>query len=55
MLKRKKGPVEEPCIELQNAMLVAKFQPSPKLEKIKPMIPEIVDHLEKIGWIEKQD
>ena len=53
-MKRVKNPAKEPSIDLQNAMLAAKFQPSPKLEKIKPMIPEIVDHLEKTGWINKQ-
>ena len=45
---------QEPFGELQDAMLAAKFQPSPKFEKIKPMIPEIVAHLKEIGWIEKE-
>ncbi len=46
--------MQNPSIDLQDAMLAAKFQPSPKFEKIKPMIPEIVAHLKEIGWIEKE-
>jgi hypothetical protein len=45
---------QKPSVDLQEAMLAAKLQPSPKFEKIKPMIPEIVAHLKEIGWIEKE-
>ncbi len=45
---------QEPSGELQDAMQAAKFQPSPKFEKIKPMIPEIVAHLKEMGWIESE-
>ncbi len=28
------------------------IEPCPKLEKIKPMIPSMIQHMKNIGWIE---
>ncbi len=53
-MKKEISSKQKPSAELQDAMLAAKFQSSPKFEKIKPMIPEIVAHLKEIGWIEKE-
>ncbi len=53
-MKNEISSTQKPSVDLQDAMLAAKFQPSPKFEKIKPMIPEIVAHLKEIGWIEKE-
>jgi hypothetical protein len=41
-----------PAVDLQDAMRAAKLQPSPKFERIKPMIPSMIQHLKNIGWIE---
>ncbi len=37
---------------IEEAIRKTAGQPSPKFEKIKPMIPSMIQHLKNIGWIE---
>ncbi len=38
--------------KINEAIRLTHGQPCPKLEKIKPMIPSMIQHLKNIGWIE---
>ncbi len=37
---------------IEEAIRKTAGQPCPKLEKIKPMIPSMIQHMKNIGWIE---
>jgi hypothetical protein len=43
---------EKQILMIEDAILKTAGQPCPKLEKIKPMIPSMIQHLKNIGWIE---
>ena len=43
---------EKQILMIEDAILKTAGQPCPKFEKIKPMIPSMIQHLKNIGWIE---
>jgi hypothetical protein len=43
---------EKQTLMIEDAIRQTAGQPCPKFEKMKPMIPSMIQHLKNIGWIE---
>jgi hypothetical protein len=54
MIRKKKISTQKPSVDLCDAMIAGKFQSSPKLEKFKPLISFVEEHLNKTGCWEKE-
>jgi hypothetical protein len=51
-MKQEKQFTKSEMQKINEAIRLTHGQPCPKLEKIKPMIPSMIQHLKNMGWIE---
>jgi hypothetical protein len=54
MIRKKTISTQKPSVDLCDAMIAGKFQSSPKLEKFKPLISFVEEHLNMMGSLEKE-